>query len=168
MRIPQKTVLLAACTMLAGLLCASGLSTDLIEAVANRAAESLARTQEAKVFKVDTQGRLVATDPQGREPTDVLATPTNTGDTLTPLHLDKQADRVYYKVSWNGGERVESRGLYGEDLKTLVSLANQSLYSAAHNKLYWTRDQAHPAAAAAARAARRTPLTPLPASRCTS
>ena len=36
------------------------------------------------------------------------------------------------------------------------------------DKLYWTRDQAHPAAAAAARAARRTPLTPLPASRCTS
>ncbi len=120
----------------------SVLSSGIANHVSGLTTQSLINAQKSKSFLVVDESVLIASDPSGREPDDLITSSPNEGDTLSILHLDKAAGRIFYKVIWAAGERVESRGLFGEDLQVLVPFTKSAIYSESHQKLYWTRDDA--------------------------
>ena len=120
----------------------SVLSSGIANHVSGLTTQSLINAQKSKSFLVVDESVLIASDPSGREPDDFITSSPNEGDTLSTLYLDKVAGRIFYKVTWGDGERVESRGLFGEDLQVLVSFTKSAIYSESHQKLYWTRDDA--------------------------
>ena len=117
------------------------LSLELAQGIKKLVNEHVLEYQRIKDFKINNKGMLVAVDTEDLESVDLLANP-SLGESLELLHIDKFKDRVYYKVTWNEGVRIESCGLFGENQRVIVPIANDALFSETHQMLYWSRDDA--------------------------
>ena len=64
--------------------------------------------KKPKAFLVVDESVLIASDPSGREPDDFITSSPNAGESISIIYLDKAKGRIFYKVIWGAGERVES------------------------------------------------------------
>ena len=95
-----KIALLGIWLVLANTVLGSIMSYDLSTHILDLSTQKLTNSQKNKNFVVLDDVRLVASDPSGREPDDLITSSPNEGDTLSILYLDKAAGRIFYKVIW--------------------------------------------------------------------
>jgi len=114
------------------------LSEDLISYVHTRVDDHFLSYQKEKTFSVNESGVIVAIDPRGAVPDDLLIYPQAPEETLDVLFVDRVEGQLYYRASSISGERVGQTDVFGDGARDPIPTANRVTFSPETLKLYWT------------------------------